>query len=87
MLSIVLSHPLNRRIMEYKGKSNITYEPFRAAYTGTLMTFNAQDGRTYSLHQPGIRIEKGQHFMLAIDRQTLNCRLIAVVAPDPRMHS
>lgn len=73
--------------MEYKGKSNITYEPFRAGYTGALMTFKAQDGRTYSLHKPGIRIEKGQHFMLAIDRTTLACRMITVVAPDPRIHS
>lgn len=75
--------------MEFKSHAhaNVSYEPFQAAYTGTLTTFKAQDGKWYSLQKPFIRIERGQRFMLAINRTTFECRLIQVAPPDPRLHS
>ncbi len=64
-----------------------TYEPFTAHFTGRLTTFKAENGRWYSLQKPFARVEQGQRFMLAIDHQTMTCRLIRVVAPDGRIHS
>lgn len=75
--------------MEYKShaRPTVTYEPFQAGFTGTLTTFKAQDGKVYSLARPFARIERGQRFMLAIDRTMYTCRLITVVPPDPRIHA
>lgn len=39
-----------------------TYEPFKAAFTGTLTTFVSADGRRFRLK--GARIIKDQHYML-----------------------
>ena len=64
-----------------------TYEPFKAAFTGTLTSFKAQDGKVYSLKKPFIRVERGQRFMLAINRDEYTCRMISIVAPDPRIHA
>jgi len=40
-----------------------TYEPFKAAFTGTLTTFVSADGRRFRLLK-GARVIKDQHYML-----------------------
>ena len=44
-----------------------TYEPFTAGFTGQLTTIRLASGKSISFHQPYIRVEKGQAFMLKID--------------------
>jgi hypothetical protein len=73
--------------MKTTDPSKITFEPFTAGFSGTLISFKAKDGMTYTLRKPYMKITKGQHFMLQINRQTLECRLIAIVAPHPNIHS
>lgn len=59
----------------------ITYEPFRAAFTGTLSSYVDAGGVRWRLKKPYLKVRKGQHFMLAIDRAEKTCRFIPVIAP------
>lgn len=60
----------------------ITYEPFKAMITGIMMSFKARDGLTYTLKKPGIRLVKGQRFMLKINSETQDCVMLPIIMPD-----
>lgn len=45
-------------------KTKTIYEPFVAAFTGWLKSYISANGMRYSLAGKGIRIEKGNHYMI-----------------------
>lgn len=61
------------------GRGTITYEPFRAAFTGTLMTWVSADHQRYQFYAPHPRIEKGMAYMIQMNKETNRVRLIPVV--------
>lgn len=72
--------------MEHSNSLTTTYESFIASFTGTLTTFISNAGLRYSLGKPGLKMKKGQRFVIRIDTKDKSCRIIPVVPPDPRIH-
>lgn len=60
-----------------------TYEPFKAAFTGTLTTFVSADGRRFRLGGKGARIVKDQCYMLKLVGDQLT--FLPILTPEVQL--
>lgn len=56
----------------------IKNEPFTAAFTGTLSTFHAADGRRFTFQKPCPRVVKGAAYIMKLDTETNTITMIPV---------
>jgi hypothetical protein len=63
------------------------HEPFVAGFTGMLLTFLSADGTRFNIPKPGVRIVKGQVYVLELTEREKRARLLPVINPDPRIHN
>lgn len=56
----------------------ITNEPFTAAFTGTLSTFHAADGRRFTFTKPCPKVVKGEAYMMQLNTETNTIKMIPV---------
>lgn len=62
-------------------RPTITYEPFTAGFTGQLTTFLTVHGRRCSFAKPYPKIEKGTPYVVQLNLEAGQVRLIRVVLP------
>ena len=60
----------------------IRNEPFAAAFTGTLSTFHAADGRRFTFTKPCPRVVKGAAYVMKLDTET---NTITMTPVNPRV--
>lgn len=63
--------------------SQITYEPFQAAFTGTLSVYMDTLSTRWKLTPP-LRMERGDYYMMKIDRGKGTCKFLPVIPPPIR---
>jgi hypothetical protein len=57
------------------------YEPFTATFTGALVTLQTRAGREYRFHQPYPKVVKHTPYMLEVNPNTKQVRLLPVLMP------